>query len=159
MTGTNDVNVQLDKFAGKIFDAKCCTLIVVDGSMPGCLRCSQKGVFICIEQEMEEMVPLCLDGVDSRGFDKSKTLCLLQRGNAACVKPPILTGGPLCKGVAQCCCLEQRFACPCDDEVPCAFAMCCVQCFRDYKVDFKVMADAPKVAFGGGAPESEEMSR
>ena len=41
-------------------------------------------------------------------------------------------------------------------------ACCCIQCFREFKWEPKVMADAPKVALrkaSVGAPESEEMSR
>ena len=151
--------VKLEEFAGKVCDAKCCTMTVVDGSMPGCLRCSQKGLVVCFESEMEFCVPLALEGVDKRGFDE-RHVCLFQRGELTCVKPPILSGGPLCKGITQCLCLEQRFALPCDDEVPCTVACCFVQCFREFKWEPKVMAEAPTVRISiGGGPQSEEMSR
>merc|ERR1740124_1223477 len=109
--------------------------------------------------EMEFCVPLALEGVDKRGFDE-RHVCLFQRGELTCVKPPILSGGPLCKGITQCLCLEQRFALPCDDEVPCTVACCFVQCFREFKWEPKVMAEAPTVRISiGGGPQSEEMSR
>ena len=156
MTDPAAVNAQ---FAGKVFDAQCCTMTVIDSSMPGCLRCSDKGVVVCIESDMEFMVPLFLEGVDKRGFDP-RHLCLCQRGEVTCIKPPILSGGPLCKGTHQCLCFEQRFALPCDAEAPCALACCFVQCFREYKWDPQFMADAPTVKVNiGGGPQSQEMSR
>merc|ERR1740139_2020662 len=81
---------------------------------------------------MEFCVPLALEGVDKRGFDE-RHVCLFH---------------------------EQRFALPCDDEVPCAVACCFVQCFREFKWEPKVMAEAPTVRISiGGGPQSEEMSR
>ena len=60
--------------------------------------------------------------------------------------PPVLNGGPLCKGITTVCCFEERVACPCDEEVPCMYGCCFIICFQRFAWDLKVFeVTAPEV--------------
>ena len=48
---------------------------------------------------------------------------LLTSGQARVIKPPIMQGGPCCKGVTRTFCAVTKFAFPCDNEVPIVFAV------------------------------------
>ena len=50
------------------------------------------------------------------------------REQVKCVDPPILRGGPLCKGVQRCFFTITKFAFPCDAEVPFALACFGIKC-------------------------------
>ena len=144
------------------------TLEIINLNYPECLGFKQKGVFLCVETESEACIPIFLDGVDKRGYDTSKHKILLQRGTTSCIIPPILNGGPLCKGITTCCCFEERISCPCDDEVPCMYGCCFIICFQRFAWDLKVFeVTAPEVKMSlalthsgpSGAPETAEMQR
>lgn len=66
---------------------------------------------------------MCLDATK----EKENSLCILNKGTTSIGCPSNMV---ICKGVNQCFCLDNRFAFPCDDEVPCALSMCpfCVYC-------------------------------
>ena len=51
------------------------------------------------------------------------TVMLLTSGQARVIKPPIMQGGPCCKGVTRTFCAVTKFAFPCDNEVPIVFAV------------------------------------
>mmetsp|Transcript_4050 Transcript_4050/g.6424 ORF Transcript_4050/g.6424 Transcript_4050/m.6424 type:complete len:300 (+) Transcript_4050:84-983(+) len=100
----------------------CCTIDSCYCDFPACLGCYRKGVCLCCEGEMIQCKPMC-------GQEKVKEnlLCILCKGSSLLIMPYTC-----CKGVSQVCCLDSRYAFPCDDEVPCIwtpciFCTCCVQ--------------------------------
>ena len=99
------------------------------------------------------------------GFDKDTHFFLCDAGHTAMVIPPVLKGGPICKGIHKFCCCEQRCALPCDEEVPCMFGACFVICFEDWKWKFSVFENrAPELQSSrggskGGGPVVTEMQR
>ena len=89
------------------------------------------------------------------------------QGPMTIVKPPIIDGGALCKGVAKLCCLDARFALPCDEEVPFQIGLFFVICLQGKPAPWHgvevpegangkcLFIDAPK----GSAPGNAEMAR
>jgi len=65
------------------------------------------------------MLPAVRDGYE---------ILLVRGGQVKCIKPPILQGGPMCKGVSRSFCFLNKFAFPCDDEVPFALGCCGTKC-------------------------------
>ena len=51
-------------------------------------------------------------------------LLLSQSGQGRVITPPIMKGGPCCKGVQRWGCTVCKFAFPCDQEVPMVLAVC-----------------------------------
>lgn len=54
------------------------------------------------------------------------------------IKPPVMSGGPCCKGSTRTFCAVAKFAFPCDDEVPFVVAVLGTKiCERTIQGDFK----------------------
>ncbi|KAL3901245.1 MAG: hypothetical protein SGPRY_012310 [Prymnesium sp.] len=102
---------------------------------------------------MVQCIPLCLEGVSVPGHADGLFLC--QEGFCKCICPK---QDIWCKSVAQCCCVESRCAFPFDNEVPCNLNMYCINCITDFKVDFKILKEAPAVSYGSAA-NAQEMER
>lgn len=78
-------------------------------------------------------------------YDTRETFVLLQGGAITLIKPPLMAGGPCCKGISSCFCLESRCACPLDDEVPCMCGTCFLMCYHGKQCNPTFMVDAPRV--------------
>lgn len=118
-----------EPYNGKIFQACFCTLSLCDFTWPDALGLRYKGLCCCIDGECTMCIYKKVEGVDKeRPFS-------IAEFDLMYIKPPYFNkdadgegtkGGSLCKSVCHCCCLEERFAFPQDEEVPMMFGTCCI---------------------------------
>ena len=190
-TATDAAQVQIDKIDKAASGKMCCAFFCQHDSIvttfPDCIGtydqtcasparqlrfpptgagCGTRGqVNPCCLTDLEQCI--AVGGIKARGFDESKHKCIMLRGWATCVKPPILSGGPLCKGLNHFACIETRYALPCDEDIPCMFGCCFVICFQNWKFQleyFKPATATPGLramdSIGGiGGPDLAEMER
>lgn len=90
----------------------CCEISSCYLSFPACCSAYVKSSCCCLESEGSCCKALCCT---SKKYKKS-LCCTVQQLNCLCVSP-----STCCKGWAQCFCLDNRCALPCDSEVPCVF--------------------------------------
>jgi len=84
---------------------------------------------------------------------EEEVLLLAQSGQARCIKPPIASGGPCCKGVTRMGFSVTKFAFPCDQEVPCVCAVCGQKVFeRTIQGQFKCGDDKQILPATGRKP-------
>jgi len=137
----------VDVLDNVICNSMCCQSVVCKLGWPSAIDpvCRQKGMCICIDVDGEACIPILMDDIkDKRDFDTNIHKCVLARGHQTCIVPPFLKGGAVCKGINKCLCLETRFACPCDEEVPCMFGICFVTCVEGHPKPFKFMPEGSK---------------
>jgi len=159
----------MDVLNDVVFGGYCCAIIVCKTGWPDCIDpcCRMNGMCLCCEADAEMLVPVGLEAVtDKRGLDTEKHKVLCQRGTCTCIVPPILSGGPCCKGICKGLCFEERFALPCDDEVPCMCGYCFITCAEGNPKPFQafpegtkgkaLLVKAPPLAASGGAPSVME---
>jgi len=107
-----------DKFGSRVnleklddiypFFACFCAVTSCYWIFPKCVGCSSDSVFICLEHDCN-----CCKVNYSK-----ETLCKCCGCDHDIVVPYVC-----CKSQGQCCCLDQRIAIPCDQDVPCLLTM------------------------------------
>ena len=92
----------------------------------------------------------CCCQVDTKACQLPKNpsayeLLLISSGIIKCITPPILRGGPMCKGVSRSWFTFAKFAFPCDEEVPFAISCCRYKCAEvvDGKLKFCGQLEQP----------------
>ena len=105
-----------EPYDGKVALAGCCCISLLDLTYPTCIGLRFKGLCVCLNGECT----LCM----MQTPDAEKPLRVAEFDLQG-MKPPYFVkdddgvrAGSLCKSVCHCCCLEERFAFPPDDEVP-----------------------------------------
>jgi len=130
---------------------------------------SEKSLCCCIETDTKKWYL----GRSTSAYE----MLLCFSGQIKMIKPPVLSGGPLCKGVQRNWFMLCKFAVPCDSEVPFAIACpgykCaekpkdgpCICCKDDRQVDpqtgmkqplFPVLTKPEQVSYSVSAPAYEE---
>jgi hypothetical protein len=97
-----------------LYRACCCTIDSLYTKCPECIGCYSKRVLCCIESEFIAYKPMCCN----KELEKKNLCCILLSGQCSMVHLKTC-----CKGESQMCCIDSRFAMPCDEEVPCMFTM------------------------------------
>jgi len=129
---------------------------------------------------LEDKSMCCCTSMDTRNCMLPKRadgyeMVLLQGGQIKVINPPVLNGGPLCKGVKRNFFTITKFAFPCDEEVPFAIACCGYKCaykppgepvqwcnddrVPDQNTGLKPMFPELAAQTGGGAPDGQQMAR
>lgn len=127
--------------------AFCCCMQSCYCKTPNCWGCYVNETFLCLEAEFQGCKPS-----DEQGKE-NKECCVLLSGQCKCVEVTTC-----CKAVNNCCCLDCRFALPCDKDVPAVcglfFIICYPKCLcaKPYS---DIASDAPV----GGAPVGEQIIR
>ena len=80
--------------------------VEVDGTCYGCLRASMRMCMLPTRPDIYELL-------------------VVNSSRITCIKPRVFA-----KGVCRAGCCIHKFAFPCDNEVPCALALCGVKCFE-----------------------------
>ena len=123
----------------KVFGACCCTILSCYAAWPACLGTYAKGVVACCKLELM----MC------KAATEEESLCQCMKSDIEIIKPKVC-----CKLQWQLCCLDDRWAMPCDEEVPCIMALCGITCAKDYKPycafgeEISVDPDKPKPGAG-----------
>eukprot|EP00392_Amoebophrya_sp_AT5.2_P008638 g8666.t1 len=109
--------------------AMCCAIQSCYCKFPECLGCVSDGTVLFCQGRCVSLKPL-----DCK--DDDKRCCAVCEMNAFW-KIPTEFGESKC----QCCCIDQRMAIPCNDDVPCMFTPlpCCVcglNCDLHHRADF-----------------------
>lgn len=96
-----------------------CSMYVPDG-VKDAFGSSDNSLCCCVEVNMKKYyLPKDMSAYE---------MLLCSSGQCKLVEPPILSGGPLCKGVQRNGFLFCKFAVPCDEEVPFAIACPGIKC-------------------------------
>ena len=121
-----------------VVSAMCCSIQSLYCKCPDCCGCFSKFTRLYI-------YPVNVDFLTS-SLSKflASSVCCCCKADTICCKPSNIAGEccifysggqyciemtTCCKGITQCCCCDNRYAFPCDKDVPCVFAICfCVLC-------------------------------
>jgi hypothetical protein len=96
----------------------CCAINSCYCSYPGCCGIKLQSICCCCQSESAMCKVINEENTDG-------ICCICQEGGTYCIQPKTCCGGQ-----QQCFCLDQRFAFPCTDEVPCIVTClpCCTLC-------------------------------
>ncbi len=81
---------------------------------PQCLSAHTNLSVLCCRMEATACRPTCCVDETAPVAEPEELCCVLLRGQAVLERPQTI-----CKGMSQCFCCDNRFALPCDEEVPC----------------------------------------
>ena len=101
-----------------VSDACCCTIQSCYLKCPECCGCYTSGTVCCCTTQAMGCKPSNVKG----------ETCILCEGGETCIYPTTC-----CKGTSQFCCYDTRCAFPCDHDVPCVLASCCIVCCYNSK--------------------------
>lgn len=126
-TGDMLRNVESKDGTENIYDAIpcngfCCSMSALYCSMPACFGCSSKEECLCMKNSAVACKPMC--GEANR--QNQRSCCLVSKRSVVCydsIKTCV-------KCMDQVCCIDNRCALPCDNEVPCLYTCfpCCTCC-------------------------------
>ena len=115
-----------------------CNCKCEEGCFYECFGCSERAVFLCCRDSTQ----ICRFSSDKYGeATKYGRCCICNVTVCECIEPSCGEAAgsagsrrALCKLERSVCCIEERCACPCTEDVPCALAwcgiMCCCACAR-----------------------------
>ena len=98
-------------------NACCCEIDSCILSWPECCGCTSTAICCCYEVDTKCCVLT----------NRKDAILNCQSTSCMCIYPTTC-----CKGINRYFCCDQRFACPCDKDVPCVVNFCFITCCFNY---------------------------